>query len=297
MKMSFHRTYTEDNLELCGVLYQPEYKTDKIVINFHGMAGNFYENLFIDFMSNEFTKGGFAFLSTNNRGHDMFNDTASIKNNDLSWKKIGAAFEIFEECIYDIKAWIDFAEKLGFKEIFIQGHSLGAVKVTYYLSETGDSRIKGLILLSPPDMLGLHLGREEDKKKWEESMKLAKKLIGEGKGNEILPNLIWDWYYLSANTFMNFSKLDSKTNTFPFYKPNSGFKELSQIKCPMIAIFGSKDDAIVTDPKKCLKILKEKAVSTKICSTFIIDGAPHSYRNHEQELAAIVRKWLERVIK
>lgn len=290
--MSFHRVTTEDNLELQGALYRPDTETKKVVIHIHGMAGNFYANSFLDYIAKELTQTGYALLSVNNRGHDYIAYFPVRKNTNVEWKQIGNAYEIFEEGEYDIRACINFAEKLGFTDIFLQGHSLGTVKIVYYLSKTQDNRIKGLILISPSDMVGLFIAKDKDRKDWEENLKLAKEMIRKGQGRELLPNKLWEWYHLSANTYVNFSDTNTKTNIFPFYNPDAKFEELATIKCPIVAILGSKDDAVVTDQKISLEILKEKAVASKEVSTFVVYGALHSYIGYEQELATIVRNWL-----
>ena len=48
MKTSLHRITTSDGIELVGLLYEPEVATKKILVHVHGMAGNFYENKFLD---------------------------------------------------------------------------------------------------------------------------------------------------------------------------------------------------------------------------------------------------------
>ena len=64
----------------------------------------------------------------------------------------GNALEIFEESVFDIDAWVLFAKNLGYKEIYIQAHSLAPSKVVYYMNQKSHDFIKGLVLISPADM-------------------------------------------------------------------------------------------------------------------------------------------------
>jgi alpha/beta superfamily hydrolase len=68
MKTSLHKIYTEDGLELSGILYQPEQETRTIVAHVPGMAGYFYSHRYLDVMAKTFTKNNIAFCPFNNRG-------------------------------------------------------------------------------------------------------------------------------------------------------------------------------------------------------------------------------------
>ena len=46
-------------------------------------------------------------------------------------------------------AYIEFAQRQGYKHIYLAGHSLGANKVIYYLSRHHDKRVEKFLLLSP----------------------------------------------------------------------------------------------------------------------------------------------------
>lgn len=47
MRISFHRIYTKDGLELAGLLCQPNKKTKIVLAQVHGMEGNFYRDNFL----------------------------------------------------------------------------------------------------------------------------------------------------------------------------------------------------------------------------------------------------------
>lgn len=289
MKTKFIRTVTEDKLILQGLMYEPEKKTNKVILHIHGMAGNFYENRFLDAMAKIFIDNNFAFLCVNTRGHDYIADFP-IEGSKDKYKRIGNVFEKFEECVLDIKCWMDFTEKY-FSHIVLQGHSLGCSKVVYYLSQTKDSRVKNLILASPADMVGLT-------EKWphhEEMMKLSRKWISEGKGKQILPKLLEGWSYLSADTYIDFHTRGNPIDVFNTYDKNSRSKSLERINIPTLAFFGTTKDTHVTKtPEEALKIIESKA---KNCPKFIsgvIKGAPHSYFGHEEKVAERIINWLNK---
>lgn len=290
MNVRFLKATTKDKLILQGLLYEPDKATDKVVLHVHGMAGNFYENRFLDAMAEEFTKNGWAFLSFNNRGHDYIADFP-IAGPKEKYKRIGDFREKFEECVLDIKAWIDFIYKQKYKYLVLQGHSLGCSKVVYYMAKTGDKRVKRLVLASPSDMIGIAERGENHKR----LMALAQKMISKDKGEEILPELIDDWYYLSANTYVDFSERDRPIDVFNTYdkeKPSV----LGVIRIPILAFMGENDLAAILPVEQALKVIESKAVKCPKFDSGIIKGAPHSYFGHENEMTERVIRWLEKGI-
>ena len=193
MKTEFVRFETEDKLILQGLIYRPETETKKAFLHVHGMGGNFYENRFLDFMAKGITSSSYAFFSINTRGHDLIADFPIAGGNE-KYKRIGDAYEKFEECLLDIKPAVDFLENNGFEEIVLCGHSLGSVKAVYYIVKTQDSRVKKLVLMSPPDMVGL----AEQGSDHNDLLSQAQKMVEEGRGEELLPKKIWDWYLRHA---------------------------------------------------------------------------------------------------
>lgn len=231
MKTEFHRVVTKDKLILQGLLHKPEISKNKAILHIHGMAGNFYENRFLDSMTNYFTKNGLSFLTINTRGHDFIADFP-LASKEEKFKRVGNVWEKFEECVLDIEPWINFLEGEGYKEIILQGHSLGSVKAVYYLVRKKDKRVSKLILASPPDMIGL----AEEGKGHRRIMKLAKRMVKQGKGDQILPEKLWDWYYLSAKTYLDFGERDKPIDIFNTYDKNKP-SILANVKVPTLAFF------------------------------------------------------------
>lgn len=286
MRIKFIRVTTEDKLILQGLLYEPEKETNKVILHIHGMAGNFYENRFLDAMANIFTNNGWAFLSVNTRGHDFIADFP-VQGEKEKFKRIGNVFEKFEECVLDIKRWIDFIEKQRFSYVVLQGHSLGCSKVVYYLSQIKDRRVKKLVLASPADMVGL----AETEKDHRELLSLSKKMVKEGKGDEILPKLLWGWYYLSAKTYIDFGERDNAIDVFNTYDEDKS-SILGEIKIPTLAFFGSKDDAAILPLGEALVVIRGKAKNCPKFDIGIIEGVSHGYFGCEEEAAKKTMRWL-----
>src|SRR3989344_1853900 len=275
MNSEFFRFTTEDNLTLQGIIYKSDNNNGKALLHIHGMGGNFYENIFLDSMAEKLTENSYALCCVNTRGHDIIADFP-IAGAEEKYKRIGNAYEKFEDCILDIKSAIDYLKNIGYNEIILCGHSLGAVKVAYYIAQTQDPRIRKLILMSPPDMVGL----TEKENSHKNLLNQAQKMIEEGHGDNLLPTKIWDWYYLSANTYVNLNTRDNPVDIFNTYdktKPSL----LSEIRIPTFAFLGEKDDAAIFPQQEALEIIKSKATNAPRFEIDVIKNASHSYFGQE----------------
>lgn len=286
MNAQFIRIPTEDQLILQGLVYHPETTTQKAYLHIHGMGGNFYENAFLDVMAREITNVGYAFVSINTRGHDTIADFPIVGEKE-EFKRIGNAFEVFEECLFDIKAAIQYLETQGYSQIILCGHSLGAVKVAYYLATTNDSRISRLVLMSPADMVGL----AEAEESFERFRTSAQELVRTGKGEELLPEKLWGGYYLSANTYINLSTRDYPVDIFSVYDEAKS-SLLSKITVPTLALLGEKDDAVTIPPGQALEIIKRKASSAKSFQIEVIPNATHCYFKTGEAMTKVITNWL-----
>jgi pimeloyl-ACP methyl ester carboxylesterase len=294
MKISFHRICTKDNLELCGLLYESDRKTKIVLLHIHGMGGNFYENKFLDNLAKILTDNNIAFCVFNNRGAEFIKDIFKKSKKRELFVRIGNSREKFEDCVIDISAYIDFLIKQGFKIIHLAGHSLGCSKAAYYLGKTKDKRIKSLILVSPSDMIGLVKADKEFAYRYKDDIATAKRMIKQGKGDEFMPRMVWDDYPITANSYLDIFGDNSKAAVFNFYNPKDKFKIISQIKCPIFTITGTKDDILFMPLNKMMKILKEKTTSTKRLEIKTVKNATHSWRGNEQELANRILNWLKK---
>jgi alpha-beta hydrolase superfamily lysophospholipase len=287
MNTSFIRFTTEDQLILQGLIYRPESKTKVAYLHIHGMAGNFYENKFLDAMALEITNAGYAFVAVNTRGHDIIADFP-IAGSDEKFKRIGDAYEKFEESVLDIKAAVDYLQAQNFENVILCGHSLGAVKVVNYMAKTQDGRISKMVLMSPPDMVGL----AEQETYHQDLLHQAQEMIKTGKGQELLPLKIWDWYMLSAETYVSLNSRDYAVDIFNTYdksKPSL----LKDIKVPVLAFFGQKDDAVIMPHQEALDIIKAKAINCPKFDTAIIPNASHGYFGEEVAMAQKITEWLK----
>lgn len=286
------RTITADGLELHGFLALPEVDTPRYgVIHVHGLAGNFYENRFIESVTRAVVDSECAFLTVNTRGRDYLSDFIFEKpDGSKEYRQIGGIHEIFEECVEDIEAWIAYLRARGVRDIILQGHSHGALKVAYYLYSKADPSAAGLILLSPSDDFGCQ--RSQLGGRFGEAVEKAQTMIEEGRGGDLIP----DGYYhypVSAATYIDIFGERSKLKLFNLSGTDTReFPELRSIRVPVLAIVGSVEEFFLETPAKYLSLIEDELENAPAFSGVVIEGAPHNYLDFEEEVAASIGKWL-----
>ena len=290
MKTSLHRIITEDSIELVGLLYEPEETTNKILVHVHGMAGNFYENKFLDAIAETLTANGIAFFAFNNRGCELIKDLTKIVNGKRTYIRIGNAYEEFEDSQIDITAAINFVGSRGFSNVHLSGHSLGSPKVAHYVANRNDNALSSVIFISPSDMVGLiKIDKNHDR-----DMNMAKQMVAEGRGNELLPNpVLWDGNPLSAKTYISLGGMESNVAVFNFHDPKDTLPLLSKITIPTYAVMGRKDDALVIPVEETMERIKKPMINSPKVETNILGDAGHGYNGFEQDLADALVSWIK----
>ena len=267
---------------LKGCLFDVAHK-DVCVLFIPGMAGNIIENKFIQVFGEEFQKKEIGFVCGHNQGSFHIVDLPC--DNQDGFVRRGVAFERFDDCISDIDAYINFIIKLGYERIVLIGHSLGANKVIYYLSQNKSNLIKCYVLLGAPDMAAeVNLIDGKDK-----LIDEAKKNIKNGKPDRLLSKLIWDYYILSSARFVDLIGNENSHN-LPITSGVGSFEQLKSIQLPLLAVAGERDDCCSSDIEKYLSTLIEK--SEFAGEHAIIKDAGHTYVGREKELFNVVYNFI-----
>lgn len=276
---SLVQTATKDGLLLQG--YFSDDSPKKVLLHIHGFEGNFYENSFVQALANHLKDKSISFLPVNTRGCEKIKDFNTV---DGSIKTVGARYELLEDSVIDIDAWIEFLLAKGYEKIVLQGHSLGTMKAIRYLHEGKHAnKIEKLILLSPFDKKGLL--KTYTKTPIEELLAKAQKKIDEGNGNEIITKE-FETIEVSYKTYISWYKQDDLGRMFEFCTADYGFPALKSISIPTKIIVGSKDEYFhLSNPDKPEEALSLIEKNMQNCQTKLIVGANHGYKDFEQILA------------
>jgi hypothetical protein len=292
MKYPIVQVKTADNLWLHGFfLKASESKT--VFINIHGTASNFYEEYFIEMMTEKFLEAGISMLSTNNRGAGVYD----------AYQGTGAATEIFEDSLIDIDTWINFALEEGFKSIILSGHSLGTEKVVYYMNNGKYvDKITAIVLLAPADSYGSHRildGKDNTRirKNIEQFLKESGDLINRGHGEDFLPR----------DTYGSHSGIVPKTpkSLVNFLGPNSKLlealpiatgklNEYGKIKVPILVAIGDQQEYTALTIKDTLDLMKKENRLTEITQ---LKNCDHDFQGCEEQLANLVLSFIQKYAK
>lgn len=277
-----------DGIKLDGILNKCDRKTSKVLIQIHGMTSNCFKKR-DELINKKVSELGIDCIRFNNRGSQIIKYISNDKITMLG----GTAYENLEECYCDILGAINFAIKKGYKEIYLQGHSLGSTKIVYTYNKMQDegsqlvNNIKGIILLSLVDIPGVSkLGVTK------ESIDIASKKEKNGQIMDLMP-LNSFIHPISVKNFLKLTKYNKDIDFAKYDSPEDEFKVLNSIKCPLFMRWGNKKELINQDAKELAEFMNKKIKNEKKDINFI-DGADHSYREKEEILAEEIKEFLKK---
>lgn len=277
---------TEDGLIMQG-FYCPTVQKKSIVIHIHGSFGNFYENFFLKEMSEQYNANGFSFLSIRTRGSDYYSDFKMFDGEGYQSRRIGGIREVFQECILDIEPWIIYSKERGYSEIYLQGHSLGAMKSVFF-NRKSPLKIDGLILISPPDSIGLQKNDNGDD--YEKYKSQALKMMQEDK-LLLMPNEAY-FEAITCEAFYNMMK-EEETGMFTYRDVDLMKKAgMDSINIPTFISFATKNEAVIDSIDFCINALKKSCYDESLLHFEVVENANHNYHLRENTLVNSIVTWL-----
>ena len=258
---------TVDGIALDGVLRKPPGARSKPgFVMVHGYSGNFYSGI-MACLPEEISHIGYATLAVNMRDHDR-----------------GPKSNRFEENRLDIEAAVDEMTRRGYSPLFLFGHSMGTNRVLYYLSETKDPRIAGLILTGPPGNLFQWNVRVFGQETATRVLRQASDLVAGGKGDEWMRvdlGPLGKALY-TANHLVSLRGPDTVSDPF---------ENIARISKPVLIVHGLADR--LANPEISDR-LKHSAGEGNQVTLIKIPGADHGFRGCEEELVTEINRWLVR---
>ncbi|MCD4689987.1 alpha/beta hydrolase [bacterium] len=284
------RVRAEDGLELVGFYAAPPGGARRAVLHTHGLAGNFYENRFVDAVCDTVVSKGLGFLTYNNRGHDYASDNLRGRGIETRYEPGGIAWDIFEHCLFDIGGCAEFLASRGHREIYFQGHSLGTCKTVYYLSERRDPRAVGAVLISPPDMFGLR--EERTGRELVELLAEAREAVAGGAPDTKIE--VGRTVPITARAFLSTYSDASRSDIFPFRQGVEGdYTRYASLDIPVLATFGTVDEAVTVPVADAVELTRSRAARSPRVDVAAIEDANHMYWGKEAELAEVLGGFVE----
>jgi hypothetical protein len=279
-----------DGILLDGILNKCENDTDKILIQIHGMTSNCFKNR-EKVISNKVAELNIDIICFNNRGSEIIKYCKKENGEKILQ---GTAYEDVEDSYYDIVGAIKYAVSMGYKNIYLQGHSLGSTKIIYTYNKMLEEKseylqyIKAIILLSLvdiPDMLKTSTTKE--------FIELANNKEKENKLNELMPSES-SIHLFSVKTYLRYVKYYTNIDFARFNDINYNFEKLNNISVPLFMRWGNNKELISQNANDLVNLLKRKLNNEKVDINYI-DGANHSYNGKEDDLAKEIYNFLKEI--
>jgi hypothetical protein len=279
-----------DGILLDGILNKCENDTDKILIQIHGMTSNCFKNR-EKVISNKVAELNTDIICFNNRGSEIIKYCKKENGEKILQ---GTAYEDVEDSYYDIVGAIKYAVSMGYKNIYLQGHSLGSTKIIYTYNKMLEEKseylqyIKAIILLSLvdiPDMLKTSTTKE--------FIELANNKEKENKLNELMPSES-SIHLFSVKTYLRYVKYYTNIDFARFNDINYNFEKLNNIRVPLFMRWGNNKELISQNANDLVNLLKRKLNNEKVDINYI-DGANHSYNGKEDDLAKEIYNFLKEI--
>ncbi len=138
---------TPDNVKLHGIFQHatPDALNIDAAVVLHGLGGNFYSSSLNLRLGDALREIGISVVLGNTRGHDSI----SMSPVNGRAETIGAAYEIVDDCRFDVAGWVDWlVKKRDAKRIALVAHSLGAIKSLYAQAHMPHQNVVAIVGLS-----------------------------------------------------------------------------------------------------------------------------------------------------
>jgi len=213
----------------------------------------------------------------------------------LSRQSAGHTDSLFEESRKDIKAAVDFLAGRGMEDIVLAGHSLGSVRVSGYMADTKDPRVKAVVHYAPtadlPEFQRELVGDET----YAAQVRRARESVAAGRGRLDLspdpdgskgldPDPVVDlqFTFQSPAAFLSWWGPAARTRNTDLF---------AATEVPILMLAGTEDAYV---PQGRMKALQQAAVNAPVVDyLWYLDG-DHFFSGFQGRAARDTALWLER---
>jgi dienelactone hydrolase len=281
-----------DGTALAGVLYAPRDappRSKPAFILVHGWTSDVLRST-SHWLAVRLAQRGHVALAIRHRGSN-FRGTVAGK---------------LEDTPQDLAAWIDVMAARGHSNLIGVGHSAGNLWLSYYLAQTGDTRLKGLVYLAPQRDLPRHARVAMGEDLYARTVLEAQEAVRDGRGASHLidapfPRAVYDdderqpMFISSPQSGFTYYYADAFLS---YWGPNSAAVHtelVKRVKAPILALGGSRDPFM----QGAYLIAFTEAAGPAAQYIFYggPEGAPHSFEGYEARVTDDILAWLAKTVR
>jgi pimeloyl-ACP methyl ester carboxylesterase len=292
--VSLEEVTTKDGLQHQGIFFRPAKPVKRAIVWIHGLTGKFYGDVTVcDLVMDACEAYGWGFASFNNRGHDFISGGHRINQkaeSGYTYVNLGAGYEVFEECVFDIHAYADFMAAQGFDEVILIGHSTGALKVGYSEAVSPHPNVAGIVLTGP---VSDYLSPSQDSEKVERNLTRMKQLIADGKGDDLQTDIFF--FPMTPKRFVSlFDPESAEESVFDYGATVPKMKMLKKITKPLFVIVSEKDENLDRPAEDVIRVFNEHKPSDRYTG-LVFPGANHGFDGMEKQVIQTITDWIKTV--
>jgi pimeloyl-ACP methyl ester carboxylesterase len=278
MLVDLIQTTTRDGVRLDGA-YQatprPSSPPLDAVVCIHGTGGNFYGSTLFAALAERLLNQGISVLRANTRGHDLMCSATTSQGG----RRLGAAYEMVDDCRHDLVAWRDWLKVNSGPRIGLIGHSLGAVKCVY--AQVHEPNLaERLIAISPPRLSHSWFKGSEKSAEFLETFHRAKRLVEAGEPEALLEVRLPMAFVITAAGYVEKYGPDERYNYFHL---------IDKLDCPAFSSFGAKE---IIDHIAFRQAPEELARTAPAVRVEVVPDADHFYTGVRDDLLQRIESWL-----
>ncbi|MCS6849863.1 MAG: alpha/beta fold hydrolase [Gemmataceae bacterium] len=276
------RTQTRDGLRLDGIYLEPIGPPQVPVggmVFIHGTGGSFYTSSLFDDLAERLRRSGCGVLRVNTRGHDGISTALTSQGG----RRLGAAYEIVDDCRHDLAAWTEWLRQRVGGPVGLLGHSLGAVKAVYALAHEPSLRVGALVAVSPPRLSYSWFCQSPEGPEFLRTYAEAQRLVEAGQPTALMEVSLPLPSVVTAAGYVEKYGPEERYNYLRF---------LGEVPCPVLVTFGevevSTNMAFRGAPEAAAAVPRRGGTLAVVT----IPGGDHFYTTTRDEIAAAIDHWL-----
>ena len=271
------QTQTSDGLRLHGAINRhvdTDGKARGIVVCLHGVASNFYTSSMMASLATGIATADYDVLRVNTRGRD----NCCTMSTSRGGARMGAAYEIIDDCRRDIEAWIRLCESLGYESVVLLGHSLGAIKVIYASANDFHDRVDQVIALSPPRLSHSAFVSGPRASEYDQSLAIADQAMAMGEPGKLIDITFPFPLLIAAGAYVDKYGPGERYNIL---------EHVARLRTRTCICFGSEELVGSVAFEGLPELISESVAGSaaeQLVDVDVIAGADHMYSQRREEL-------------